>query len=250
MYATVALACKFSELDVWAYSVENKTLVCQSSKRNKAMTRHPKLNSLPYHSPSPFQEKSQHYYFKVRIINTVLKWADRENIPEPTFRSLCHLGDAGSTSWQVRKNLRNTCSTTTRLLTAFHLSAVDGTCLPVVFRYLGLLTLISRVVSGWLGFALCELRAKNCGELPSLSLCQGGPVVELLSGQGKDPVARWKLSGGPAAIQKVSEFHSCSAAGNGCTHYCTLLQKGRLLSTAVFPKLVWVEAVTKGKINK
>lgn len=37
-------------------------------------------------------------------------------------------------------------------------------------------------------------------------------MVELLSGQGKDPVARWKLSGGPAAIQKVSELHSCSAA--------------------------------------
>ncbi|XP_075893208.1 protein CFAP20DC isoform X2 [Nelusetta ayraudi] len=36
----------------------------------------------------------------------------------------------------------------------------------------------------------------------SSSRFQGGPVVELLSGQGKDPVARWKLSGGPAAIQK------------------------------------------------
>lgn len=58
-------------------------------------------------------------------------------------------------------------------------------------------------------------------------------MVELLSGQGKDPVARWKLSGGPAAIQKVSELHSCLAAGNGCTP----LQKGHLLSTAVFYNL-------------
>lgn len=74
----------------------------------------------------------------------------------------------------------------------------------------------------------------NFGELASLSLCQGGPVVELLSGQGKDPVARWKLSGGPAAIQKVSELHSCSAPGDGCN---TLLQEGHLLSTAVLPKL-------------
>ncbi|XP_044030317.1 uncharacterized protein C3orf67 homolog isoform X2 [Siniperca chuatsi] len=31
---------------------------------------------------------------------------------------------------------------------------------------------------------------------------QGGAVVELFSGQGKDPVARWKLCGGPSAIHK------------------------------------------------
>ncbi|XP_069392653.1 protein CFAP20DC isoform X2 [Paralichthys olivaceus] len=31
---------------------------------------------------------------------------------------------------------------------------------------------------------------------------QGGAVVEVFSGQGKDPVARWKLSGGSSAIQK------------------------------------------------
>lgn len=37
---------------------------------------------------------------------------------------------------------------------------------------------------------------------------QGGAVVEIFSGQGKDPVARWKLCGGPSAIHKVS-FQSC-----------------------------------------
>ncbi|KAM9408190.1 protein CFAP20DC [Pholidichthys leucotaenia] len=31
---------------------------------------------------------------------------------------------------------------------------------------------------------------------------QGGAVVELFSGQGKDPVAKWKLCGGPSAIYK------------------------------------------------
>ncbi|XP_070759257.1 protein CFAP20DC [Enoplosus armatus] len=31
---------------------------------------------------------------------------------------------------------------------------------------------------------------------------QGGAVVEIFSGQGKDPVARWKLCGGPSAIHK------------------------------------------------
>ncbi|XP_026163039.1 protein CFAP20DC isoform X2 [Mastacembelus armatus] len=31
---------------------------------------------------------------------------------------------------------------------------------------------------------------------------QGGAVVEIFSGQGKDPVAKWKLSGGPSAIRK------------------------------------------------
>ncbi|XP_010738184.3 protein CFAP20DC isoform X1 [Larimichthys crocea] len=31
---------------------------------------------------------------------------------------------------------------------------------------------------------------------------QGGAVVEIFSGQGKDPVAKWKLSGGPSAIHK------------------------------------------------
>ncbi|XP_029358789.1 protein CFAP20DC [Echeneis naucrates] len=31
---------------------------------------------------------------------------------------------------------------------------------------------------------------------------QGGAVVEVFSGQGKDPVAKWKLSGGPSAISK------------------------------------------------
>ncbi|XP_024916039.1 protein CFAP20DC isoform X2 [Cynoglossus semilaevis] len=31
---------------------------------------------------------------------------------------------------------------------------------------------------------------------------QGGAVVEIFSAQGKDPVAQWKLSGGPSAIQK------------------------------------------------
>nr|XP_046239497.1 uncharacterized protein C3orf67 homolog isoform X5 [Scatophagus argus] len=34
---------------------------------------------------------------------------------------------------------------------------------------------------------------------------QGGAVVEVFSGQGKDPVANWKLSGGPSAIHK--EYH-------------------------------------------
>lgn len=37
-------------------------------------------------------------------------------------------------------------------------------------------------------------------------------MVELLSGQGKDPVARWKLCGGPAAIHKVSELHTAALA--------------------------------------
>lgn len=32
---------------------------------------------------------------------------------------------------------------------------------------------------------------------------QGGAVVEVFSGQGKDPVAKWKLCGGPSAIHKV-----------------------------------------------
>ncbi|XP_076124767.1 protein CFAP20DC [Alosa pseudoharengus] len=31
---------------------------------------------------------------------------------------------------------------------------------------------------------------------------QGGPVVEIFSAQGKDPVAKWKLSGGPSGISK------------------------------------------------
>ncbi|XP_038552902.1 uncharacterized protein C3orf67 homolog isoform X2 [Micropterus salmoides] len=31
---------------------------------------------------------------------------------------------------------------------------------------------------------------------------QGGAVVEIFSGQGKDPAARWKLCGGPSAIHK------------------------------------------------
>ncbi|XP_037643270.1 uncharacterized protein C3orf67 homolog isoform X1 [Sebastes umbrosus] len=31
---------------------------------------------------------------------------------------------------------------------------------------------------------------------------QGGAVVEIFTGQGKDPVARWKLYGGPSAIHK------------------------------------------------
>ncbi|XP_067359790.1 uncharacterized protein C3orf67 homolog isoform X3 [Channa argus] len=31
---------------------------------------------------------------------------------------------------------------------------------------------------------------------------QGGAVVEIFSGQGKDPVAKWKLCGGPSAIRK------------------------------------------------
>ncbi|KAF7664308.1 hypothetical protein LDENG_00180650 [Lucifuga dentata] len=31
---------------------------------------------------------------------------------------------------------------------------------------------------------------------------QGGAVVEIFSGQGKDPVAKWKLYGGPSAIRK------------------------------------------------
>ncbi|XP_060897683.1 uncharacterized protein C3orf67 homolog [Labrus mixtus] len=31
---------------------------------------------------------------------------------------------------------------------------------------------------------------------------QGGSAVEVFSGQGKDPVAKWKLSGGPSAIHK------------------------------------------------
>ncbi|KAM8756571.1 protein CFAP20DC [Acanthopagrus schlegelii] len=31
---------------------------------------------------------------------------------------------------------------------------------------------------------------------------QGGAVVEIFSGQGNDPVAKWKLSGGPSAIHK------------------------------------------------
>ncbi|KAM7006185.1 protein CFAP20DC [Tautogolabrus adspersus] len=31
---------------------------------------------------------------------------------------------------------------------------------------------------------------------------QGGAAVEVFSGQGKDPVAKWKLSGGPSAIHK------------------------------------------------
>ncbi|XP_029946913.1 protein CFAP20DC [Salarias fasciatus] len=31
---------------------------------------------------------------------------------------------------------------------------------------------------------------------------QGGAVVEIFSGQGKDPVAKWKLYGGPSAIHK------------------------------------------------
>ncbi|XP_010780761.1 protein CFAP20DC isoform X2 [Notothenia coriiceps] len=31
---------------------------------------------------------------------------------------------------------------------------------------------------------------------------QGGPVVEIFSGQGKDPVAKWKLCGGPSFIHK------------------------------------------------
>ncbi|KAL7407033.1 hypothetical protein ABVT39_001855 [Epinephelus coioides] len=31
---------------------------------------------------------------------------------------------------------------------------------------------------------------------------QGGAVVEVFSGQGKDPVAKWKLCGGPSAIHK------------------------------------------------
>lgn len=140
----------------------------------------------------------------------VFKCAYRKNITEPTFWSRFRLGAGGgrSTSWQVRQTRRNTCRIP-RLLTAFLLSPGDGTCLPVVFRYLGPLPLIYRVLFGWPG--------QNCGELPSLLFCQGGPVVELLSGQGKDPVARWKLSGGPAAIQKVSELHSCSAAGDGGT---------------------------------
>lgn len=90
---------------------------------------------------------------------------------------------------------------------------------------LGPLPLISRVLllggSAW--------RDQSGGEPPSLLFCQGGPVVELLSGQGKDPVARWKLSGGPAAIQKVSELHSCSVAGDGCT----LLPMGHLLSNSL-----------------
>ncbi|KAF3689938.1 putative protein C3orf67 -like protein [Channa argus] len=33
---------------------------------------------------------------------------------------------------------------------------------------------------------------------------QGGAVVEIFSGQGKDPVAKWKLCGGPSAIRKWS----------------------------------------------
>ncbi|TNN84382.1 Protein FAM3C [Liparis tanakae] len=35
-------------------------------------------------------------------------------------------------------------------------------------------------------------------------LRQGGAVVEIFSGQGKDPVAKWKLYGGPSAIHKWS----------------------------------------------
>ncbi|XP_041639856.1 uncharacterized protein C3orf67 homolog [Cheilinus undulatus] len=34
---------------------------------------------------------------------------------------------------------------------------------------------------------------------------QGGTAVEIFSGQGKDPVAKWKLSGGPSAIHKEYE---------------------------------------------
>lgn len=33
---------------------------------------------------------------------------------------------------------------------------------------------------------------------------QGGGVFELFTGQGNNPVANWKLCGGPAAIRKVS----------------------------------------------
>lgn len=165
----------------------------------------------------------------------VFKCADRKNITEPTFWSRFRLGGGRSTSWQVRQTRRNTCRTP-RLLTAFLLSPGDGTCLPVVFRYLGPLPLIYRVLFGWLGLAW--ITGQNCGELPSLLFCQGGPVVELLSGQGKDPVARWKLSGGPAAIQKVSELHSCSAAGDGGT----LLRMGHLLSNSVTDFTRWTSA--------
>uniref|UniRef100_A0A8C7XIH8 CFA20 domain-containing protein n=1 Tax=Oryzias sinensis TaxID=183150 RepID=A0A8C7XIH8_9TELE len=31
---------------------------------------------------------------------------------------------------------------------------------------------------------------------------QGGAVFEVFSGQGKDPAARWRLCGGPAAVHK------------------------------------------------
>lgn len=36
---------------------------------------------------------------------------------------------------------------------------------------------------------------------------KGGAVVEVFSAQGKDPVAKWKLYGGPSAIHKVSQSH-------------------------------------------
>ncbi|XP_071383091.1 protein CFAP20DC [Centroberyx affinis] len=37
------------------------------------------------------------------------------------------------------------------------------------------------------------------------NIYQGGAVVEIFSAQGKDPVAKWKLHGGPSAIRK--EYH-------------------------------------------
>lgn len=42
--------------------------------------------------------------------------------------------------------------------------------------------------------------------LTEVCVWQGGAVVELFSGQGKDPTARWRLFGGPSAVRKVSFY--------------------------------------------
>ncbi|XP_029006093.1 uncharacterized protein C3orf67 homolog isoform X2 [Betta splendens] len=61
---------------------------------------------------------------------------------------------------------------------------------------------------------------------------QGGAVVEIFSGQGKDPVAKWKLSGGPCAIHKeynkeVKGFVYC-LEGSSQTVKMQIPQNGKL----------------------
>ncbi|XP_029907472.1 protein CFAP20DC [Myripristis murdjan] len=48
---------------------------------------------------------------------------------------------------------------------------------------------------------------------------QGGAVVEIFSAQGKDPVAKWKLNGGPSTIRK--EYHKEVRGSVYCLEGCS-----------------------------
>ncbi|XP_066521540.1 uncharacterized protein C3orf67 homolog isoform X2 [Hoplias malabaricus] len=61
---------------------------------------------------------------------------------------------------------------------------------------------------------------------------QGGPVVEIFSAQGKDPVAKWKLCGGQTSISKVFDKEVkgfvYTLEGSSQTHKMQLPKDGRM----------------------